>query len=102
MPNEPTIAQHLANLKLRDRVVIEWVDAHNLMLDGWVSLDYLNEMPLDCTVRTLGYFIKQAGDFVLIAGDTIIPQEDDLTEEFNSTSAIPLGCIKRVEALGNG
>lgn len=102
MPTDAAIEKALSSLKLRDRVVIEWIDAHNLLLDGWVSLDYLNDLDLECTVRTLGYFIKYKGDFVLVAGDTIIPQDDDKTEEFNSTSAIPVGCIKKVEALGNG
>lgn len=100
MPTDAAIEKALTGLKLRDRVVIEWIDAHNLLLDGWVSLDYLTELDLECTVRTLGHFILRKGDFVLVAGDIL--KGDDVEEEFNSTSAIPVGCITRVEAIGNG
>lgn len=102
MPIEEAVSAALAKLKIRDRVLIEWVDAHNLMLDGWVSLDYLQELDLNCTVRTLGYYILHGGDFVVIAGDYIVPEEGDLSQDFNSASAVPLGCIKRIEVIGNG
>jgi hypothetical protein len=90
----------LAGLKVRDRVQIQWIDAHNLANDGWFTLADITDDEVMCRVCTLGYFLCVKQDFVVLAGDAQLP-EDGIREEFHSASAIPLGCIESVTVFAD-
>lgn len=99
--SNPTVLAALKSLKLRDRVEVEWIDAHNVQTYGWVSLAEITDEEVICRVTSLGYFLCVKQDFVVLAGDSQIPQIG-ITEEFHSTSAIPIGCVERITVVVHG
>lgn len=90
----------LAALRLRDRVEVQWFDAHNVETHGWSALEQIAAAEVICRVRTLGYFLCITQNFVVLAGDAQVPQPD-VIEEYHSTSAIPIGCIESVTVFAD-
>ena len=96
------VAERIKTLNSLDMVLIGWVDAHALFLEGWVSHEYVTSLDMDCTVQSLGYFICVKDDFLVLAMDVIHPNEDNFDDEYNSASAIPIACIKSIEVITVG
>lgn len=99
---ESSVEKMVNQLKLQDRVLIEWVDAHSLPLEGWISLDFIETVEIDCLVRSLGYFLCRKNDFLVLAMDIMHPKSSNYEDEYNSASAIPVACIKSIEVIGHG
>lgn len=95
------VAATLAALKPRDPVLIEWLDAHNL-LDGWTSLELLSMISVQCTVRTLSHFLERRGEFIIVAADIILPDDESADHDVNTMCAIPVACITRLEVIQHG
>ena len=109
MPDDKTfhepeidIEQQIGKLSLLDKVLIRWVDAHTLSLEGWVTYDYVQNADINCTVQSLGYFVCVKGEFLVLAMDVIRFNDNLFEDEYNSASAIPISCIKTVEVLSHG
>ncbi len=105
MPDETpltNVTTAIERLTLLDKVLIGWVDAHTLSLEGWVTYDYVQAAEINCTVQSLGYFICVKGEFLVLAMDVIRPSENIFEDEYNSASAIPISCIKSIEVLKHG
>ncbi len=96
------IESKIDELKLLDQVLIEWVDAHSLPLEGWVTHDFIESLDVDCRVRSIGYFICRKNDFIVIAMDIIDQSSNGFNNEYNSSSGIPVACIKSIEVIGRG
>ena len=97
-----SIEVKINELKLLDHVLIEWVDAHSLPLEGWVNYEFIESLEVDCRVRSIGYFICRKNDFVVIAMDIINQSSEGYDDEYNSSSGIPVACIKSIEVIGHG
>lgn len=109
MSEEKTVGGTRASIKTKvdelqqlDRVLIRWVDAHMLFLEGWVTLAYIEALDVQCTVESLGYFVCQKEDFIVLGMDVIRSKDDEFENEYNSASAIPIACIKSIEVIDNG
>lgn len=109
MPDDKTVdmaktgvGRLIGSLSLLDKVLIHWVDAHTLSLEGWVTYDYVQSADINCTVQSLGYFVCVKGEFLVLAMDVIRFNDNLFEDEYNSASAIPISCIKSIEVLTHG
>ena len=101
MPITPDMADRLSELKPRDMVLIEWVDAHAHDMTGWTPSSLIRETPIKCTVRTVGWFITTRDEFMVVAGDCIVDGVDD-DDTINSVSCVPTVCITSLEVIQRG
>jgi len=97
---DPNLANVLGTLKLRDRIEVQWIDAHDIDMRGWFNLPEITDVEVICRVRTVGYFLCQRQGFVVICSDAQTPT-DNLSDEFHTASAVPIGCIESVRVFAD-
>ena len=73
---------------------IIWLDAMADTNDYTSIDDLLKKKPYYCLRKTLGYFIAQDADYIILAEDITIKFGSD-PESFSGICAIPKGMIKK-------
>lgn len=93
--NSTEVYDVLSGLAVGTPIRVSWIDAHHVST-AWVDID---GVPSDtCPVTSVAMFVKVTDEQLFYAADLAWSKEDP---HLNALSAVPLGCINKVEILGD-